>query len=134
ASASTRIRRVLTVDYVLKVPGLPDQVLVSAGAIYPTLQKTRVFLAPTQPPFLLHFEVWRVPNEKLGNHSTTEALLGTIPVRVDFGPSREVTLSFEVDEYGDLTAGAHYRDSENVRDFPMQYLRPKDFPSPEQNP
>jgi molecular chaperone DnaK len=125
ASASTRIRRVLTVDYVLKVPGLPEQTLVAAGAIYPTPRRTRVFLAPTHPPFLLHFEVLRAPNEKLGNTDTERALLGTVPVRVDFGPSREVTLSFEVDEYGDLTVSAEYRDSDSVQSFPMQYLKPK---------
>ena len=50
--------------------------------------------------------------------------LGTIPVRVDHGPSREVTLTYEVDEYGDLTAGAQYRNNEELIDFPMQYLRP----------
>jgi Ethanolamine utilization protein EutJ (predicted chaperonin) len=125
ASASTRIRRVLTVDYVLRVPGLPEQVLVSAGAIYPTLRRTRVFLAPTHPPFLLHFEVFRAPSAKLGNANTEEALLGNVPVRVDYGPSREVTLSYEVDEYGDLTVSAQYRDSSVTKDFPMRYLRPR---------
>lgn len=124
ASASTRIRRVLTVDYVLRVPGLPQQVLVAAGAIYPTTRRTRVFLAPTHPPFLLHFEVYRVPSATLGNSDTTEALLGTVPVRVDFGPSREVTLSYEVDEYGDLTVSAQYREHVDVKNYPMQYLRP----------
>jgi hypothetical protein len=43
---------------------------------------------------------------------------------VDHGPSREVTLTYEVDEYGDLTAGAQYRNNEELIDFPMQYLRP----------
>lgn len=125
ASASTRIRRVLTCDYVLKVPGLAQQTLVGAGAIYPTPRRSRVFLAPTPPPFLLHFEVYRVPNAELGNQNAKESLLGTIPVRVDHGPSREVTLTYQVDEYGDLTAGAQYR-SDQVVDFPMQYLRPAD--------
>lgn len=126
ASASTRIRRVLTVDYVLRVPGLPEQTLVEAGAIYPTARRTRVFLAPTHPPFLLHFEVFRRPSAVLGNSEEEESLLGTVPVRVDFGPSREVTLSYQVDEYGDLSVSAHYRDSTNVENFPMHYLRPGD--------
>lgn len=124
ASASTRIRRVLTSDYVLKVPGLSEQVLVGAGAIYPTPRRTRGFLAPSHPPFLLHFEVYRAPNAELGNDRVDQSLLGTIPVRVDHGPSREVTLTYEVDEYGDLTAGAQYRNNEELIDFPMQYLRP----------
>lgn len=124
ASASTRIRRVLTSDYILKVPGLSEQTLVGAGAIYPTSRRTRVFLAPTHPPFLLHFEVYRVPNADLGNDDAVQSLLGTIPVRVDYGPSREVTLTYEVDEYGDLTAGAQYRNHEDIVEFPMQYLRP----------
>lgn len=124
ASASTRIRRVLTVDYILRVPGLPEQTLVAAGAIYPTTRRTRVFLAPTHPPFLLHFEILRVPNAKLGTSGQKESLLGTIPVRVDYGPSREVTLSYEVDEFGDLTASAQYKDATTTTNFPMQYLRP----------
>ena len=126
ASASTRIRRVLTVDYILRVPGLPEQTLVEAGAIYPTARRTRVFLAPTHPPFLLHFEVFRRPSAELGNSEEKESLLGTVPVRVDFGPSREVTLSYQVDEYGDLSVSAQYRDSNGVENFPMHYLRPGD--------
>ncbi len=126
ASASTRIRRVLTVDYILRVPGLPEQVLVASGAIYPTTKKTRVFLAPTHPPFLLHFEIYRAPSEKLGNQNTEESLLGTVPVRVDFGPSREVTLSYQIDEYGDLSVSAQYRDAADTQNFPMRYLRPRD--------
>ena len=124
ASASTRIRRVLTVDYILRVPGLPQQTLVGAGAIYPTPPKTRVFLAPTHPPFLLHFEVYRVPSQELEQEGGQEDLIGTVPVRVDFGPSREVTLSYHVDQYGDLTVSAEYRDSDRVENFPMRYLRP----------
>lgn len=126
ASASTRIRRVLTADYVLRVPGLPDQTLVSAGAIYPTTSRSRVFLAPTQPPFLLHFEVLRVPNPELGNKDCQPSLLGTVPVRVDSGPSREVTLTYQVDPFGDLAVSAHYRQGSSVLDFPLQYLRPND--------
>lgn len=129
ASASTRIRRVLTVDYTLKVPGLPEQTLVAAGAIYPTAKRTRVFLAPTHPPFLLHFEVWRVPNEKLGNKISEPELLGTVPVRVDYGPSREVTLNYTVDEYGDLTVFAEYKDGNTTLPFPMRYRKPAESES-----
>lgn len=131
ASASTRIRRVLTVDYVLRVPGLPEQNLVGAGAIYPTQTKTRVFLAPSNPPFLLHFEVYRIPNSSLSGSSEGEKLIGRVPVRVDFGPSREVTLLYSVDEYGDLTVSAQYREGERVERFPMKYLRPLASPNEE---
>lgn len=124
ASASTRIRRVLTIDYVLRVPGLPEQVLVGAGAIYPTAVKSRVFLAPSNPPFLLHFEVYRVPNASLTESLDKEELIGKVPVRVDFGPSREVTLLYSVDEYGDLSVSAQYRDTNRTEEFPMRYLRP----------
>ncbi len=124
ASASTRIRRVLTVDYVLRVPGLPEQNLVGAGAIYPTPVKTRVFLAPSNPPFLLHFEVYRLPNSALSGSLEGEQLIGRVPVRVDFGPSREVTLLYSVDEYGDLSVSAQYRDGDRLEQFPMKYLRP----------
>ena len=130
ASASTRIRRVLTLDYVLRVPGLPEQTLVAAGAIFPTAKRSRVFLAPTNPPFLLHFEVYRIPNPKLSSSIESEALLGTVPVRVDFGPSREVTISYEVDEYGDLTVNAQYLDLTDLKVFPMQYLRPQRHQGP----
>lgn len=124
ASASTRIRRVLTVDYILRVPGLPEQVLVGAGAIYPTAAKTRVFLAPSNPPFFLHFEVYRSPNKALSGAGEQEELIGKVPVRVDFGPSREVTLQYCVDEFGDLSVSAQYRDHDRVEEFPMKYLRP----------
>ena len=68
--------------------------------------------------------MFRVPSAALGNSDTTEALLGTVPVRVDFGPSREVTLSYEVDEYGDLTVSAQYKDNVQTKNYPMRYLRP----------
>ncbi len=125
ASASTRIRRVLTADYLLRVPGLPDQILVGAGAIYPTAERTRVFLAPSKPPFLVKFEVIRRPCAELSRGECQEELLGRIPVRVDLGPSREITLRFEVDEYGDMTASAEYRDGEELEVFPIIYPRPE---------
>lgn len=128
ASASTRIRRVLTVDYLLRVPGLPDQVLVGAGAIYPTKQKTRVFLAPTPPPFLVKFEVVRrlsdVSTGELGP-GAREEILGELPVRVDQGPSREISLCSEVDEYGALSIHAEYRHGTKLVTFPVRYPRPR---------
>jgi hypothetical protein len=127
ASASTRIRRVLTVDYLLRVPGLPDQVLVGSGAIYPTKQKTRVFLAPTPPPFLVKFQVVRrlsdVTTGELGP-GAREEILGELPVRVDQGPSREISLCSEVDEYGALSIHAEYRHGSELLTFPVRYPRP----------
>jgi molecular chaperone DnaK (HSP70) len=127
ASASTRIRRVLTADYLLRVPGLPDQVLVGAGAIYPTREKTRVFLAPSPPPFLVKFQVVRRISElatgELGKGGREE-LLGDLPVRVDSGPSREIGLRFEVDQYGDLTIVAEYRNGDDLQIFPVRFPRP----------
>lgn len=127
ASASTRIRRVLTVDYVLRVPGLADQVLVGAGAIYPTAPKTRVFLAPSAPPFLVKFEVLRRPSPELSDTDQDEELVGTLVVRVDEGPSREIGLRFEVDLYGDLSISAEYRQegTKELLTFPIRYLRPE---------
>lgn len=126
ASASTRIRRVLTSDYLLRVPGLPDQTLVGAGAIYPTKEKTRVFLAPSPPPFLVRFQVIRRPSGLLaeGGAAPPEELLGEMQVRVDSGPSREIGLRYEVDQYGDLSIVAEYRDGTDVRAFPVRYPRP----------
>ncbi len=125
ASASTRIRKVLTVDYLLRVPGLGDQQLVGAGAIYPTTERTRVFLAPSPPPFLVNFSLVRRPSAKLQSTQTMESELATLPVRVDSGPSREVTIRYEVDAYGDLIACAEYRDGEETVTFPLRYPRPK---------
>ncbi len=126
ASASTRIRKVLTVDYLLRVPGLPDQVLVGAGAIYPTREKSRVFLAPSQPPFLVKFQVVRRQSELTGTAS--ETFLGELPVRVDEGPSREIGLRYEVDLYGDLSIVAEYRQGQEVLVFPVRYPRPLKSP------
>ncbi len=122
ASASTRIRKVLTVDYLLRVPGLPDQVLVGAGAIYPTKEKSRVFLAPSAPPFLVKFQVVRRHGELSG--AVREEPLGELNVRVDAGPSREIGLRYEVDLYGDLTIAAEYRHGGEVLTFPVTYPRP----------
>lgn len=122
ASASTRIRKVLTVDYLLRVPGLPDQVLVGSGAIYPTKEKTRVFLAPSLPPFLVKFQVVRRNSELAGE--SREEPLGELPVRVDSGPSREISLRYEVDLYGDLHILAEYRHGQELLTFPVQYPRP----------
>lgn len=124
ASASTRIRKVLTVDYLLRVPGLPDQVLVGAGAIYPTKEKTRVFLAPSPPPFLVKFQVVRRNNELAGETVPSEEPLGELPVRVDSGPSREISLRYEVDLYGDLHILAEYRHGKELLAFPVRYPRP----------
>jgi molecular chaperone DnaK len=123
ASASTRIRKVLTVDYLLRVPGLPDQLLVGAGAIYPTREKTRVFLAPSSPPFLVKFQIIRRVSE-LAEAGAVEELLGDLPVRVDSGPSREISLRYEVDLYGDLTIAAEYRNEQELFTFPVRYPRP----------
>jgi hypothetical protein len=123
ASASTRIRKVLTVDYLLRAPGLADQLLVGAGAIYPTREKTRVFLAPSPPPFLVKFQVVRRVSE-LADAAAVEEPLGELPVRVDAGPSREISLRYEVDLYGDLHIAAEYRHGAEVLAFPVRYPRP----------
>ncbi len=124
ASASTRIRKVLTVDYVLSTPGLGEQVLVGAGAIYPTQQRSRVFLAPSAPPFLVTFRVYRRPDPKLGATQKMEALVAELPVRVDAGGSREITVRFEIDAFGDLVASAEYRHNGELLSFPLRYQRP----------
>lgn len=132
ASASTRIRRVLTVDYLLRAPGLPDQILVAAGAIYPTREKTRVFLAPTPPPFLVNFEVIRRCAALESSEQQREELLGQMAVRVDQGPSREIALRYEVDLYGELAIVAEYRDGAQLLTFPVRYPRPAS-PAPADN-
>lgn len=124
ASASTRIRKVLTTDYLLRVPGLPDQLLVGAGAIYPTKEKTRVFLAPTAAPFLVRFQVIRRSSELTGQ--VTEEPLGELTARVDEGPSREIGLRYEVDQYGDLSIAAEYRHGQQILNFPVRYPRPQE--------
>lgn len=128
ASASTRIRKVLTTDFLLRVPGLPDQLLVGAGAIYPTSEKTRVFLAPSSPPFLVRFQVVRRHSELTGQVS--EEPLGELTVRVDEGSSREIGLRYEVDQHGDLSVSAEYRHHHQVRSFPVRYSRPEQTSRP----
>lgn len=137
ASASTRIRKVLTVDYLLRVPGLPDQLLVGAGAIYPTKEKARVFLAPTLPPFLIKFELIR-RRSHLGtitlDKTTNEELLGELPVKVDRGPSREISLRYEIDPYGDLLISAEYRNQNELLSFALRYPRPQPKATKESSP
>lgn len=124
ASASTRIRRVLTSDYVLRVPGINDQLLVSAGAIYPTPAKSRVLLAPTNPPFYISFTIIKRPSPDLSPEAEGELELGTLEVRIDEGNSREITLEYSIDEHGSLSICAKYGNDKEQRIFPLRYPQP----------
>ena len=124
ASASTRIRRVLTSDFILRVPGIKEQRLVTAGAIYPTPIRSRVLLAPSSPPFYISFTILKRPSPALSPENAQEIELGTLEVRVDEGKSREITLEYSIDQHGSLTILARYGPGKQSRTFPLRYPQP----------